>query len=200
MSGAGSSLVNFNSISVNPITFDTSNLTAQAGYCLATVARTGLEMLMALEFEPDRTTVAKTVAVFLSGAKTMLGPSTVDELSAWWPAPAQGSWFSRAVPHAPSLDPNARKWCCRWVSNLRPLPYQGSALPLSYGSIPVGYPPRHGRKPLHEAPTAGKLSGSGRWGRGRPAQLYLSSEASSRPVHNASESFGNVARFLDHAV
>ena len=25
-------------------------------------------------------------------------------------------------------------WCCRWVSNLRPLPYQGSALPLSYGS------------------------------------------------------------------
>jgi hypothetical protein len=59
-------------------------------------------MLMALEFEPDRTTVAKTVAVFLSGAKTMLGPSTVGELSAWWPAPlreaglAAGS--SRAVP------------------------------------------------------------------------------------------------------
>jgi hypothetical protein len=31
----------------------------------------------------------------------------------------------------------AGDWCCRWVSNLRPLPYQGSALPLSYGSIPA---------------------------------------------------------------
>jgi hypothetical protein len=46
-------------------------------------------MLMALEFEPDRTTVAKTVAVFLSGAKTMLGPSTVDELTAWCPGSAK---------------------------------------------------------------------------------------------------------------
>ena len=26
------------------------------------------------------------------------------------------------------------KWCCREDSNFRPLPYQGSALPLSYGS------------------------------------------------------------------
>lgn len=29
----------------------------------------------------------------------------------------------------------AGKWCCRRDSNSRPLPYQGSALPLSYGSI-----------------------------------------------------------------
>src|SRR6516164_3814527 len=29
------------------------------------------------------------------------------------------------------------RWCCRWVSNLRPLPYQGSALPLTYGSLPA---------------------------------------------------------------
>ena len=115
---------------------------------------------MALEFDPDRTTVAKTVAVFLSGAKTMLGPSTVDEQSAWWPAPAQGSWFSRAVPHAPSLDPNARKWCCRWVSNLRPLPYQGSALPLSYGSVPVRRSSRRERKAIYEAPKAGKVGES----------------------------------------
>src|ERR1700737_4666084 len=35
-------------------------------------------------------------------------------------------------------------WCCRWVSNLRPLPYQGSALPLSYGSIPA-------RRLVHDA-------------------------------------------------
>ena len=27
-----------------------------------------------------------------------------------------------------------RKWCCRGDLNTRPLPYQGSALPLSYGS------------------------------------------------------------------
>ena len=27
------------------------------------------------------------------------------------------------------------KWCCRRELNSRPLPYQGSALPLSYGSI-----------------------------------------------------------------
>ena len=27
------------------------------------------------------------------------------------------------------------KWCCRRELNSRPLPYQGSALPLSYGSL-----------------------------------------------------------------
>src|SRR5215831_21341869 len=41
---------------------------------------------------------------------------------------------------------NWRKcWCCRWVSNLRPLPYQGSALPLSYGSAGE-------RTEIHDAP------------------------------------------------
>ncbi len=30
-----------------------------------------------------------------------------------------------------------RGWCCRKGLNFRPLPYQGSALPLSYGSIPT---------------------------------------------------------------
>src|SRR6201992_1505609 len=29
-------------------------------------------------------------------------------------------------------------WCCRTGLNCRPLPYQGSALPLSYGSIAGG--------------------------------------------------------------
>ena len=29
-------------------------------------------------------------------------------------------------------------WCCRKGLNFRPLPYQGSALPLSYGSAPEG--------------------------------------------------------------
>ena len=31
-----------------------------------------------------------------------------------------------------------RDWCCRTGLNCRPLPYQGSALPLSYGSVPSG--------------------------------------------------------------
>ena len=30
-----------------------------------------------------------------------------------------------------------RIWCCRTGLNCRPLPYQGSALPLSYGSEPI---------------------------------------------------------------
>ena len=33
------------------------------------------------------------------------------------------------------LAPPQRSWCCRTGLNCRPLPYQGSALPLSYGSI-----------------------------------------------------------------
>ena len=32
-------------------------------------------------------------------------------------------------------DRTAEKWCCRGDLNSRPLPYQGSALPLSYGSV-----------------------------------------------------------------
>jgi hypothetical protein len=46
----------------------------------------------------------------------------------------------------------AFEWCCRCGLNTRPLPYQGSALPLSYGSNtgapqphPIGAAPRHGR-------------------------------------------------------
>src|SRR5205085_4224302 len=30
-------------------------------------------------------------------------------------------------------------WCCRCGLNTRPLPYQGSALPLSYGSKPLTF-------------------------------------------------------------
>jgi hypothetical protein len=40
---------------------------------------------------------------------------------------------STGFPYVPIIFRLVR-WCCRWVSNLRPLPYQGSALPLSYGS------------------------------------------------------------------
>ena len=50
-------------------------------------------------------------------------------------------------------------WCCRKGLNFRPLPYQGSALPLSYGSVPVRRSPRRQRKPIHEAPKAGKIGG-----------------------------------------
>ena len=33
------------------------------------------------------------------------------------------------------LDAQMSEWCCRGDLNSRPLPYQGSALPLSYGSF-----------------------------------------------------------------
>src|SRR5262245_33245994 len=38
------------------------------------------------------------------------------------------------APSAKSLDLSGVGWCCRTGLNCRPLPYQGSALPLSYGS------------------------------------------------------------------
>ena len=46
-----------------------------------------------------------------------------------------------------------KSWCCRWGSNLRPLPYQGSALPLSYGSprvrkLSLRAPPALAYRPL----------------------------------------------------
>jgi hypothetical protein len=50
-----------------------------------------------------------------------------------------------AAVRKPAKPPLARsavieylvKWCCQGGLNSRPLPYQGSALPLSYGSAPV---------------------------------------------------------------
>jgi hypothetical protein len=36
-----------------------------------------------------------------------------------------------------SADAAKILWCCRGGLNSRPLPYQGSALPLSYGSMPA---------------------------------------------------------------
>ena len=39
-------------------------------------------------------------------------------------------WGGRRSSRAPSIC-----WCCRTGLNCRPLPYQGSALPLSYGSV-----------------------------------------------------------------
>ena len=47
----------------------------------------------------------------------------------------------RACPRMRAFGPD---WCCRTGLNCRPLPYQGSALPLSYGSeprAPAGGPP-----------------------------------------------------------
>jgi hypothetical protein len=44
----------------------------------------------------------------------------------------------RAQPTGTSIIKRAKAWfpwCCRGGSNSRPLPYQGSALPLSYGSM-----------------------------------------------------------------
>ena len=90
----------------------------------------------------------------------MLGPSTVDELSAWWPAPAQGSWFSRAVRRAPSLDPK----CPEVVlpvgiePTTSPLPRECSTTELRQRPG-LGIGPRRDRKVIPEVPAAGKASG-----------------------------------------
>src|SRR5579871_2491270 len=43
------------------------------------------------------------------------------------------------------IEEKVGAWCCRTGLNCRPLPYQGSALPLSYGSK-AGGPNRIGAK------------------------------------------------------
>ncbi len=52
-------------------------------------------------------------------------------------APAMGTWRAQRAWHLPA-EANYRfqpdKWCCKRGLNSRPLPYQGSALPLSYCS------------------------------------------------------------------
>src|SRR4051812_26975657 len=51
------------------------------------------------------------------------------------------------------LKKQAKLWCCRTGLNCRPLPYQGSALPLSYGSLrALGKT----AAAIHEAPPLGK--------------------------------------------
>lgn len=71
--------------------FDASDATAQAGYFLATVGRTGVPMLMALDFEPSATSQAieSNAAVFLSTAKMMVGSWPVLYTGRWDVAPAQ---------------------------------------------------------------------------------------------------------------
>ena len=68
--------------------------------------------------------------------------------------------FRHCREHHDSRQMWRKGWCCRWVSNLRPLPYQGSALPLSYGSVPVRRSSRRERKAIYEAPKAGKVGES----------------------------------------
>src|ERR1700730_11648494 len=80
--------------------------------------------------------------------------------------------FGRPVPSVSAISPPIQSvgWCCRWVSNLRPLPYQGSALPLSYGSVR--------RDDRSKARPEGNTRGPGGWqgrrveGRAAPALLW----------------------------
>src|SRR5262249_49844782 len=44
------------------------------------------------------------------------------------------------------------EWCCRTGLNCRPLPYQGSALPLSYGSGENGRAPTRPRRTARKVP------------------------------------------------
>jgi hypothetical protein len=56
--------------------------------------------------------------------------------------PRKLSYFAqqlRSAIYSTSLERfnfEGSRWCCRGGLNSRPLPYQGSALPLSYGSMP----------------------------------------------------------------
>jgi hypothetical protein len=58
--------------------------------------------------------------------------------------PRKLSYFAqqlRSAIYSTSLERfnfEGSRWCCRGGLNSRPLPYQGSALPLSYGSKTIG--------------------------------------------------------------
>ena len=54
---------------------------------------------------------------------------------------------ARCVRKPPDLSDKriTKSWCCWRGSNSRPLPYQGSALPLSYSSAPGGQQAKAGR-------------------------------------------------------
>ncbi len=79
--------------------FDTSDPTAQAGYFLANVARTGVPMLMALDFEPSTTSQAieNSAAVFLSTVNMMVGSWPVLYSGRWEIAPAQSNFQQCAL-------------------------------------------------------------------------------------------------------
>ena len=79
--------------------FDTSDPTAQAGYFLATVARTGIPMLMALDFEPSATNqmMENEAGVFLSTVKTRVGSWPVLYTGRWDVAPAQRNFQQCAL-------------------------------------------------------------------------------------------------------
>src|ERR1700729_1803896 len=74
-----------------------------------------------------------------------------------------GHWIGRG-----SEGGTARKWCCQTGLNCRPLHYQWSALPLSYGSVPriTGIGPKGPSRradPCHKGPgfaSAGRRFGT----------------------------------------
>jgi lysozyme len=97
--------------------FDASEPTAQAGYFLATIARTGVPMLMALDFEPNAAnpTSEDRAAVFLTAVKTMLGRWPVLYTGRWAVAPANPSFSQCALWLAeygtsPILPPGWSEW------------------------------------------------------------------------------------------
>ena len=59
----------------------------------------------------------------------------------------------RGFPRRQVLD----FWCCRTGLNCRPLPYQGSALPLSYGSGGCGRLARERGGNCHKGPTFARI-------------------------------------------
>ena len=53
-------------------------------------------------------------------------------------------WGTREGGNLKTVDFKGLCWCCERGLNSRPLPYQGSALPLSYRSAPGGSPENRG--------------------------------------------------------
>src|SRR5215813_11175779 len=68
------------------------------------------------------------------------------------------------------------EWCCRTGLNCRPLPYQGSALPLSYGSGAWW------SDEIHEPRAIGKIRPASVWAR-RSGQ-WQSRDVAARPLRN----------------
>ena len=54
----------------------------------------------------------------------------------WRQKTSPNAHWNRGLKMKKPLRCKGFRWCCRTGLNCRPLPYQGSALPLSYGSMP----------------------------------------------------------------
>ena len=86
-------------------------------------------------------------------------------------------------------------WCCRCGLNARPLPYQGSALPLSYGSRRRPNSTPHGSKPsLCGAQHTGQMGSKVATARGASMDWTEQGQPEVAPVLTARRACGNTGR------